>query len=374
MTQQHQERLIAKSLSELKLSNETNTNEADLDTLLQNDHGRKLFAVFLKDLNNSSDNILTLYLICCCFQNNQRLEDRQRIKQILEKTYNACFIKNQLPQLNCDLKQKLCESLQKTTYNETIFNAVKKELKCMLDSDYYPKFMASKIWQDNRVLVLNAIQASNSIKNNGAGGGVVNNIASNTSLSSSSTANVDEILIDTKPLKTSNGKNAKTNFFAMPSIPLMKNKAAALTNIVPPVNVSSDTNTNAAAAVTTSRNLKHSKSTSSSSASSIISSSSLSKKSSSRFNGFSRESSKSNKSSNELSVGGLTSGKSKKSKQFPPNPYHVLSTAIPVSVQDSELQSVVSGDIQLDDFDNRHLKKMDNTRLVILRLFLQSFY
>ena len=155
-----QERLI-KSFSEVKLgenqlhlsNHASGDSSLDLDTLLQNDHGRKLFALYLKDLNNSSDNILTLYLICCCFQNNQRIEDRQRIKQILEKTYNACFIKNQLPQLNFDLKQKLCESLQKTTYNETIFNAVKKELKSILDSDYYPKFLASSIFRENQALI-----------------------------------------------------------------------------------------------------------------------------------------------------------------------------------------------------------------------------
>ena len=165
MTHQHQqERMIAKSLSEIKLSESAKSADSiiDLDTLLQNDNGRKVFALFLKDLNNSSDNILTLYLICCCFQNNQRIEDRQRIKQILEKTYNACFIKNQLPQLNAELKQKLCESLQKTTYNETIFNAVKKELKCMLESDYYPKFLNSKIFHENRRLILSAIYPANS--------------------------------------------------------------------------------------------------------------------------------------------------------------------------------------------------------------------
>ncbi|RNA20493.1 axin, partial [Brachionus plicatilis] len=120
----------------------------DLDSLLQNDSGRKLFALFLKDFNNSSDNLLTLYLICSCFH-NQRVDDRHRIKQILEKTYQACFVKNQLPYLNEELKQKLCDSLKKSTYNETIFKAVKNEIKKILENEYFPLFLKSKIYHDN---------------------------------------------------------------------------------------------------------------------------------------------------------------------------------------------------------------------------------
>lgn len=120
----------------------------DLDALLQNDSGRKLFALFLKEFNNSSDNLLTLYLICSCFH-NQRVDDRHRIKQILEKTYQACFVKNQLPYLNEELKQKLCDSLKKSTYNETIFRAVKNEIKKILEKEYYPLFLNSRIYLDN---------------------------------------------------------------------------------------------------------------------------------------------------------------------------------------------------------------------------------
>jgi hypothetical protein len=41
-----------------------------------------------------------------------------------------------------------------------------------------------------------------------------------------------------------------------------------------------------------------------------------------------------------------------------------VSTVIPVSCQDSELQSVVSGDVHFsEDFDSKSLKKMDNTRV-----------
>lgn len=120
----------------------------DLDTLLQNDSGRKLFALFLKEFNNSSDNLLTLYLICSCFH-SQRVDDRHRIKQILEKTYQACFVKNQLPYLNEELKQKLCDSLKKSTYNESIFRAVKNEIKKILENEYFPLFLKSRIYLDN---------------------------------------------------------------------------------------------------------------------------------------------------------------------------------------------------------------------------------
>lgn len=115
----------------------------DLDMLLQSDTRRSLFAAFLKKFNNASDNLLTLYLICCCFQN--RIEDRKRMKQILEKTYVTCFGKNELPHLSADLKQKLGECLQKATYNECVFSAVKKELKTILENEYFPEFVRQHV-------------------------------------------------------------------------------------------------------------------------------------------------------------------------------------------------------------------------------------
>jgi len=115
----------------------------DLDILLQSDTRRSLFASFLKKYNNASDNLLTLYLICCCFQN--RIEDRKRMKQILEKTYVTCFGKNELPHLSIELKQKLGECLQKATYNECVFSAVKKELKTILENEYFPEFVRQHV-------------------------------------------------------------------------------------------------------------------------------------------------------------------------------------------------------------------------------------
>ena len=144
---------------------------------------------------------------------------------------------------------------------------------------------------------------------------------------------------------------SSSNFFAMPTIPLIKKTS------------------NVAALIDgTSRVLKHSKSsTSSSSASSIVSgtgSSNVSKKSSSRFNGFMTNKSSSNELALLNSSTRSSGNKSKKNKQYPPNPYHVMTAALPVSVQDSELQSVVSGDIQVEDFEAKSQRKMDNTRYV----------
>jgi hypothetical protein len=128
---------------------ECSPGELSLDTVVQNDTGRKLFTMYLKEFNNSCDKLVTLYLICCCMQNQKRIDDRQRIKQILEKTYNVCCIRNELTHLTPDLKQKLGDSLQRKTYNESIFNAVKSELKTLLESTYFPKFLASAYFAEN---------------------------------------------------------------------------------------------------------------------------------------------------------------------------------------------------------------------------------
>lgn len=144
---------ISSSFSHLDIANSqqdsTHEPELDLDTVVQNDTGRKLFTQHLKEFNNSCDKLVTLYLICCCFQNQKRLDDRQRIKQILEKTYNVCCIRNELTHLSPDLKQKLGESLQRKTYNESIFNAVKSELKTLLETNYFPQFLESHYYTEN---------------------------------------------------------------------------------------------------------------------------------------------------------------------------------------------------------------------------------
>lgn len=282
------------------------TSHLDLDTVLQNDHGRKFFSMFLKEFNNSCDSLLTLYLICCCFQNHQRIEDRQRIRQILEKTYNACFVKNELTYLSADLKQKLGESLQKKTYNESIFNAVKSELKDLLETEYFPQFLDSAIYRDNVHLLPGHDEIETSEK-----------------LSDRHSTSLLSLNEDTKSLKKSTNKGS-SNLFVMPNAP--KPKATS----------------------STSRLLKQSKS-SSSSTSSVASMSTKSHSRTSKAPNAARNASKSSLSSLEP-TGKLSkqlhhkSNTSINSLNYPPNPYHVTSKAIPVSAQDSERQSVVSAD------------------------------
>jgi hypothetical protein len=357
-----------------------NLNELDLDTLIQNDTGRKLFSLYLKELNNSCDNLLTLYLICCCFQNHQRIEDRQRIKQILEKTYNACFIKNELTHLSSDLKQKLGDSLQRKTYNESIFNAVKSELKMLLDTQYFPQFLQSNFFNDNLALMRTLIASKHQQVN----------VTSNTIASSNKPhENVDLInenseqsveTIANKPTnkqqKASNKSSGSSSFFAMPNVPKQqKNQSQSNTQMTSNTN-STSTTTGAAVTSTNQSNnvrmLKQSKS-SSSSTSSVASVCSINR-TSGRLAKASNLNSKASKSSlsNEIqltngTVSNTTTGKLTKSSShyksnasinslnslhlqspMPPNPYHVATKAIPVSAQDSERQSVMSA----DDYNN----------------------
>lgn len=239
------------------------SHQEDLDTFLQNDSGRKIFTLFLKDFNNSSDTLLTLYLICSCFQ-NQRMEDRQKIKQILDKTYQTCFVKNQLPYLNAELKQKLCDSLRKSTYNESIFNSVKKELKQIFETEFFPKFLKSKIYLEN------VAQAHHEHK----------------------TYQIDDILTDHSKGSFMAPKNPKT----ISSLSIGNNKKLSKT---------------------------------------------------------SAQLSTSTRSINHLNESTITV---KSSRNLPPNPYSVVTRPIPVSCQDSEIQSVVSQDDRYSKLD-KNIKK-----------------
>ena len=287
--------------------------DLDFDTVLQNDNTRKLFSQFLKGFNNSCDSLLTLYLICRCFQNPQRIEDRQRIKQILEKTYNTCFVKNNLTDLNSDLKEKIGQSLKRKTYNESVFNAVKAELKLLLETHYFPQFLASDFYHDNVQLFANMTNKSESKLSD----------KHSTSVLSLDTAERR----DTTP---SSLNKTSSSLFAMPTIPQQKKPSATSSS-------------------SSSRLLKQSKS-SSSSTSSVASISSTSKSAASRLPRCANKSaSKSSLTGPEYAAHPIRSNRDKSSTSIsslnlPPNPYHVVTKAIPVSAQDSERQSVMSMD------------------------------
>lgn len=278
----------------------------DLDTVIQNDQGRKLFSMYLKELNNSCDNLLTLYLICCCFQNHQRIEDRQRIKQILEKTYNACFIKNELTHLSTDLKQKLGESLQRKTYNESIFNAVKSELKMLLETEYFPQFLHSTFFKENSSLLSSLLNKPHGLLPQERHGDKQSDKHSISLLS----------LNDEK--KSMKKSSVNKGLFAMPNVP--KNKAVSSNRMLKQSKSSSSSTSSVASVTSTTKQSKLVNNNKSISKSSLSNEPKLTK--SSHY--------KSNTSINSLN--------------FPPNPYHVSTKAIPVSAQDSERQSVISAD------------------------------
>jgi hypothetical protein len=122
----------------------------DLDTLLKNDTGRKLFVQFLKEKRDSSDNLLTLYMICICLQNQgsgSSSSEAARIRDILEKTYNACFVKGELPYMNEKLKERLQDTLLKRVYNERVFTDVREYIKHILDDTLYPQFLNSTLYR-----------------------------------------------------------------------------------------------------------------------------------------------------------------------------------------------------------------------------------
>lgn len=285
--------------------------DLDFDTVLQNDNTRKLFSLFLKGFNNSCDSLLTLYLICRCFQNPQRIEDRQRIKQILEKTYNTCFIKNNLTDLNSDLKEKIGQSLKRKTYNESVFTAVKSELKLLLETHYFPQFLESEFYHDNVELFSSMMNSKPESK--------LSDRHSTSVMSLDSTEKRDS--------SRSNLNKTASSLFAMPNVPHSKKPSSS-----------------------SSRMLKQSKS-SSSSTSSVASISSTSRSATSRLprSGVNKSASKTSLTGLEYTGKLIRSNRDKSntsinSLNLPPNPYHVATKAIPVSAQDSERQSVMSMD------------------------------
>ena len=332
-------KLLINKINEMKLNESTlsaNSISANksisLDSVLNNKLGRKLFGNFLKESKNkSAEDALIVYLFCSC-SCNQDYDDPERIKTMLTNVYNICVVKssNKLGFLPNALRLKLIDVLKNTRYDEDVINSVKNELRPVIEFDYYPKFIKSKLFKEYLSSFVNKPKNENKM-------------------------GIDEFLEHPYKENQAGSNEEKLNkpasYFAMPTIP---KSTASSTSFC-----SSSTSSN--------NKLKHSKSSTSASscASSISNASTQSKKSSKPTGVLSNNSKQLNykcPSSNDLVYGGGSSGKAKKSKglaQFPPNPYHVASSILPVSLRDSELQSVVSGDIQFEDFRHR---KTENSR------------
>jgi hypothetical protein len=321
--------------------------ELDFDTLLSKENGRKLFSKFLKEFNKSLDNLLTVYLIMSCFQNKNYIEqDSERIKQILERTYNACFVKNELTHLSLELKAKLGESLQNKIYDESIFNAVKKELRNLLENEYFPMFLESRIFKDNlsKKMILNTRNADTVslneeyatisdiyVQETDINDGYENSNGMAIKDQSYSVANLDDSdkrLINTHKSHT---KTSSGSLFAMPYVPSLKSSQKHPQQ------------------QTTNRMLKQSKS-SSSSTSSVASTTSAARRPISANRNNEQMSNGVKHSHSKLSLSNELPIQTRLSNmQMPPNPYHVVTKAIPVSAQDSEIQSTVSADFTSED-------------------------
>lgn len=328
--------------------------ELDFDTLLSKENGRKLFSKFLKEFNKSLDNLLTVYLIMSCFQNKNYIEqDSERIKQILERTYNACFVKNELTHLSLELKAKLGESLQNKIYDESIFNAVKKELRNLLENEYFPMFLESRIFKENlsKKMIFNTRNADTVSLNEeyatisdiyaqeasdvNVGHEHSNGIAiKDQSYSVANLDDADKRLINNQK---SHAKTSSGSLFAMPNIPSLKPSQKQTQH-----------------QQTSNRMLKQSKSSSSSTSSVASTTSAAKRPTSANRNKEPMSSVVKLLLSNELPVQHRFSN-----MQMPPNPYHIATKAIPVSAQDSEIQSTVSADFTSEDHVIRFSKNLN---------------
>lgn len=117
----------------------------DFDSLLIKENGKCFFSKFLNEANKSVENLLTVYLILNCYQTKSFMN--QENEQILDLIYRSCFVKNEITHLNNELKEKLAQTLRNKVYDESVFNAVKQELKNILEREYFPLFLESKLFK-----------------------------------------------------------------------------------------------------------------------------------------------------------------------------------------------------------------------------------
>ena len=121
----------------------------NLDYLLADELGRKLFSEYLKETQNES--LLMLYMIFQCLP---QCDKEEQIKTMLKCTYNAYFknskssTKKKLIKLlsNEVLIESLCRSLEQKSYDEVLIRNVTQELKVCLEKSFYFKFIKSNFY------------------------------------------------------------------------------------------------------------------------------------------------------------------------------------------------------------------------------------
>jgi hypothetical protein len=123
----------------------------NLDYLVADELGRRLFIEYLKETENES--LFNIYIIFLCLPQSEK-EDQ--IKQMLKCTYNSYFkngkspIKKKLIKFlsNESLIESLCKSLEQKSYDELLIKNVTQELKKSLEKSFYSKFIRSTFYMN----------------------------------------------------------------------------------------------------------------------------------------------------------------------------------------------------------------------------------
>lgn len=256
-----------------------------LDDLINDELGRKLFTEYLKE--HHCDNILQFLTLVKCRETCKSDDD---IKSLLNLAYTNFFLKKPIKVLSDGLRDKLSIALEQHRYDISLFDKAYKELNDCLISDYYPKFLQSKLYLNALKVFDNQVYMQNLLD--------LNEIDDQFKLLLKYINSFDSI-IKSSSSTSSNSKRStsagKINRFVIPSIPTSSSNA---------------TNNN------------NNKS----------------------LNYPTTPSTKSGNKLSKLNESTLSSKSHKLSNKLPPNPYSVIGKVIPVSAQDSEIQSQLSTD------------------------------
>ena len=121
----------------------------DFESLLFKEKGKCYFSMFLTESKQSLENLLTVYLTINHYQmkNLTNQETEHNFDQIYRLINNE--FESSLNHLSNELKEKFSEVLRKKVYDEIIFNALKLELRHMLEGKYFPLFLQSNLYKEN---------------------------------------------------------------------------------------------------------------------------------------------------------------------------------------------------------------------------------
>ena len=115
------------------------------DYVLGTERWRKVFTQFLQELKDplADASILKLYLTVWSTIGNPS----GCSTHIMKSLYNTYYTKNNIGYLSEELRAKFGETLERRVYNESIFTAVKQELRPLLENELFPKFVKSDLFK-----------------------------------------------------------------------------------------------------------------------------------------------------------------------------------------------------------------------------------